>query len=93
LGGAYRFLSGTSMASPHVAGAAALYLVDHPGASPEQVKAALLASREQIALPNDPDGIDEGVLYVGDDPPPSVASIPPPGGDGTPHEKQGKRRR
>jgi subtilisin len=82
LGGAYRFLSGTSMASPHVAGAAALYLVDHPGASPEQVKAALLASREQIALPNDPDGIDEGVLYVGDDPPPSVASIPPPAGDG-----------
>jgi subtilisin len=82
LGGAYRFLSGTSMASPHVAGAAALYLVDHPGASPEQVKAALRASREQIALPNDPDGIDEGVLYVGDDPPPSVASIPPPAGDG-----------
>ncbi len=35
--------SGTSMASPHVAGAAALYLQDHPGDSAAQVKSALLA--------------------------------------------------
>ncbi|MGY0491677.1 S8 family peptidase [Streptomyces sp. WG-D5] len=33
--------SGTSMASPHVAGAAALYLADHAGASPAEVSKAL----------------------------------------------------
>ncbi|MFJ3666493.1 S8 family peptidase [Streptomyces sp. NPDC090106] len=35
--------SGTSMASPHVAGAAALYLADHRKATPAQVSAALVA--------------------------------------------------
>jgi subtilisin family serine protease len=32
------------MASPHVTGAAALYLSDHPGASPAAVAAALKAA-------------------------------------------------
>ncbi|AZQ37517.1 S8 family peptidase [Streptomyces cyaneochromogenes] len=35
--------SGTSMASPHVAGVAALYLADHPKARPAQVSKALVA--------------------------------------------------
>jgi subtilisin family serine protease len=35
-------LDGTSMATPHVAGAAALYLQTHRQATPEQVKAVLL---------------------------------------------------
>ncbi|SEE54605.1 S8 family peptidase [Streptomyces sp. Ag109_O5-10] len=35
--------SGTSMAAPHVAGAAALFLAGHRGATPAQVAAALIA--------------------------------------------------
>jgi subtilisin family serine protease len=37
-------LSGTSMASPHTAGVAALYLEAHPSATPQQVRDALFAA-------------------------------------------------
>lgn len=65
--GGYDTISGTSMATPHVAGGAALYAANNPGASPAQVKTALQAagSTGWIWPSQDPDGIQEPLLDVG----------------------------
>jgi subtilisin family serine protease len=40
----YSSYNGTSMATPHVTGAAALYAASHPGSSAADIKAAILSS-------------------------------------------------
>lgn len=42
MGGGSQTMSGTSMASPHAAGAAAIHLSAHPNATPQQVRDALV---------------------------------------------------
>jgi subtilisin len=46
--GGFQTLSGTSMATPHVSGLAALYVATHPGATPDQVRAALQAAAVKL---------------------------------------------
>ncbi|GAA4798164.1 S8 family peptidase [Streptomyces ziwulingensis] len=54
----YAFLQGTSMASPHAAGVAALLKSTHPSASPARLQALLKAQATDHACPAsyDPDG-------------------------------------
>jgi subtilisin family serine protease len=56
--------SGTSLAAPLAAGAAALYLVNHPSASPSSVRPALVSLAEPEPIPGDPDSYSEGVVNV-----------------------------
>jgi len=63
--GGYDTLSGTSMATPHVAGAVLLYLQSHPDATPQQVEAAIVALLEPWTtddLPNASGRLNAGSL-------------------------------
>lgn len=58
-------MTGTSMASPHVAGAAALYLSLNPTATPDQVANALLAGATRGILTNLDGTSPNLLLYTG----------------------------
>ncbi|WP_037312753.1 S8 family peptidase [Amycolatopsis orientalis] len=57
-------ISGTSMASPHVAGAAALYLSAHPDATPAQVAEGLVAAAADGKISNPTGGTANKLLQV-----------------------------
>ena len=59
------WMSGTSMAAPHVSGAAALYLAAHRSAGPAQVAAALAGNATTGALQGVPGGTTDRLLNVG----------------------------
>ncbi|MDP8908488.1 MAG: S8 family serine peptidase, partial [Chloroflexota bacterium] len=70
LPGSYGAMSGTSMATPHVAGAAALFRARNAGASPGAVRSWLLTEAAQpqssaVGFSGDPDGVAEPMLTLG----------------------------
>ncbi|MCT7352187.1 S8 family peptidase [Streptomyces sp. 15-116A] len=67
-------ISGTSMASPHVAGAAALHLAANPTATPAQVSSALTSAATTGVVGNPGSGSPNRLLYVG-----GGGTTPPPG--------------
>jgi serine protease len=71
--------SGTSMASPHVAGAAALYLSANPGATPAEVAAALTTSATTGVISGLGAGSPNRLLYtrLGSTPQPTPTTPPP----------------
>ncbi|WP_128977117.1 S8 family peptidase [Streptomyces roseicoloratus] len=69
-------ISGTSMATPHVVGAAALYLGANPTATPAAVATALVNAATPNVVGNPGSGSPNRLLYVGDG-----GTTPPPTGD------------
>jgi hypothetical protein len=76
LGGGAAFYSGSTAASPHVAGAAALYLALHPQATPPEIEQALKDAAEDTGFTSkDADASPVKQVYVGGlvgDPGPTV---------------------
>jgi subtilisin family serine protease len=57
-------ISGTSMATPHVTGAAALWLADHPGDTPGQVTAGLVNASTTNKVTNPGSGSPNRLLFT-----------------------------
>ncbi|WP_431728182.1 S8 family peptidase [Verrucosispora sp. TAA-831] len=82
-------ISGTSMASPHVAGVAALVLSANPSWTPQQVRDYLVANSTPNVITNVGTGTPNQLLYVvnGDTPPPTndfSVSVSPTSGSTAP---------
>ncbi len=72
-------ISGTSMATPHVAGAAALYLFSNPTATPASIASALTSSATPNKISGLPSGTPNLLLYTlfGSAPPPPTPPAAP----------------
>ncbi|MFE8005757.1 S8 family peptidase [Streptomyces sp. NPDC057418] len=57
-------ISGTSMATPHVVGAAAVYLAGHPEATPDEVATALTEGATPDAISNATEGTANKLLKI-----------------------------
>ncbi|WP_406862921.1 S8 family peptidase [Streptomyces sp. HUAS MG47] len=68
-------ISGTSMATPHVAGAAAVYLGDNPSSTPAQVQTALVNNSTPNVVGSPGTGSPNRLLFVG-----GGGTTPPPTG-------------
>ncbi|MDG4794785.1 S8 family serine peptidase [Micromonospora sp. WMMD1082] len=82
-------ISGTSMASPHVAGAAALVLSANPSWTPQQIRDYLVNNATPDVITNVGTGTPNRLLYVvnGDTPPPAndfSVSVSPTAGSTAP---------
>jgi len=76
MNGSYSTSSGTSMAAPHVAGAAALYKIVHPESTPSEIRSALVTEGIKSSVvcdgdrhgyfKKDSDHISEPLLYLDD---------------------------
>jgi subtilisin family serine protease len=64
-------ISGTSMATPHVAGAAALVLAGTPGATPQQVRDTLVNNATPNVVGNPGTGSPNRLLFTGSTTPPT----------------------
>jgi subtilisin len=74
INGSYSFGNGTSIAAPHVTGAAALYKILNPSSTPSEIRTALMSDGIQNPtvcdglrhgyFEKDSDGVNEPLLYV-----------------------------
>ena len=75
-GGGYGLKAGTSMAAPHVAGAAALLLAEDPSLTPEELKDILMTTVDPVSdlqgrtVTGGRLNLNEAILAVGDNQPP-----------------------
>jgi len=77
---ALKTISGTSMASPHVCGGAALYLGQYPNITPEEVLEKMMEDSIADTITNVGTGSPNQFLYVGSDQAPTTPTTSSPTG-------------